>query len=236
MILTKLLKRVVQGDQGLPTPTQHGLTDVAEPEEPTVLSTRPDVPAVLNVGGSSKQIPIPDHYRGWQHCLLDIAPGPDVDVVQDARELTSLPGAHFDAIYCSHNLEHYYRHDARRVLAGFLHVLKPTGFAEIRVPDMREVLKAMIERQMDIDDVLYTSPAGPITVHDVIYGWGKEIERSGVDFFAHKQGFTQSRLTAALEGTGFAKVYTVLNPSGFEIRALAFKGEPTDVQRQQFGL
>ena len=32
------------------------------------------VPAVLNVGGNSKLIPIPPHFGGWRHDLLDIDP------------------------------------------------------------------------------------------------------------------------------------------------------------------
>ena len=27
---------------------------------------------VLNVGGGSKEIPIPEHYEGWEHVLLDL--------------------------------------------------------------------------------------------------------------------------------------------------------------------
>ncbi len=45
---------------------------------------------------------------------------------------------------------------------------------------------------MDLDDILYSSAAGPITVRDVVYGWGKQIEDSGVDFYAHKTGFSPS--------------------------------------------
>jgi hypothetical protein len=185
-------------------------------------------PIVLNVGGNTKRIPIPDHYAGWRHYLLDIAAGPDVDLVLDARELGKLDGGQFAAIYCSHNLEHYYRHDGARVLAGFRHVLREDGFAEIRVPDMQAVFGAMVERGLEIDDVLYESPAGAITVHDVIYGWGKQIESSGVDFFAHKQGFTRARLLSALRAAGFERTALVGEPgAGFEIRALAFKTEPT---------
>jgi predicted SAM-dependent methyltransferase len=44
-------------------------------------------------------------------------------------------------VYCSHNLEHYYHHEVPRVLAGSLHVLKPHGFAEIRVPDVEAVCR-----------------------------------------------------------------------------------------------
>jgi predicted SAM-dependent methyltransferase len=119
-----------------------------------------DVPRVLNVGGSSKAIPIPAHYSGWGHLLLDIDPTGNPDIVWDARALDMLNPAQFDAVYCSHNLEHYYKHDGAKVLRGFLHVLKPDGFADIRVPDLRCVLRKFVADDMDLEDVLYTAPGG----------------------------------------------------------------------------
>jgi len=136
----------------------------------------------------------------------------------------SLDAGQFDAVYCSHNLEHYYRHDVPKVLAGFLHVLKDGGSAQIRVPDIAEVMRTTIERGLDIDDVLYQSPAGPIMVLDVLYGYSVEIEQSGQDFFAHKTGFTSKSLIAALQKAGFSKIYS--GTGYFEINALAFKGTP----------
>ena len=189
---------------------------------------------VLNVGGNSKAIPIPPHYDGWEHHLLDIDPAGKPDIVCDARAMTTLAPAGYDAVWCSHNLEHYWRHDLPKVLAGFLHVLKDEGYAEIRVPDMKSVFEEMLKRGMDIDDVLYESPAGPITVNDVIYGYGRKIAESGVDFYAHKNGFTHRSLVAALKAAGFAGVFTGSFP--FEVSALAFKGAPTPEQRALFGL
>lgn len=189
---------------------------------------------VLNVGGNSKEIPLPPEYAGFDHWLLDIDPKGAPDIVCDARDLASLEGEFFDAVYCSHNLEHYYRHDVPRVLAGFQHVLKEGGFAHIRVPDINEVMRQTIERGLDIDDVLYTSPSGPIMVLDVLYGYAIQIERSGQDFYAHKTGFTQKSLLSALERAGFSRVYTTLG--NLEISAVAFKGEPSTEARALFNL
>jgi hypothetical protein len=194
------------------------------------------VPRFLNVGGGSKSIPVPDHYRGWIHLLLDIDPAGNPDVVCDARELAVLEPAIVDAVYCSHNLEHYYQHDVPKVLKGFRHVLKSTGFAEIRVPDLRSVMHRFASGKLDIDDVLYASAAGPISVHDVIYGWGAQIEKSGVDFYAHKTGFTDTALRRRLQDAGFHKVLVAENREAFELCALAFKHEPTPEQLIMFGL
>lgn len=183
------------------------------------------VPRVLNVGGNSREIPLPPEYAGWDNVLLDIDPGCNPDVLCDARELDRLPAASFDSVYCSHNLEHYYQHDVARVLAGFQHVLKDEGFVFVRVPDIVVLMRVVVEQGLDITDILYQSNAGPITVRDVIYGYGREIERSGNDFFAHKTGFTEKSLLEVLHAAGFPHVFTRY---GFlEVTAFAFKNAPT---------
>lgn len=189
---------------------------------------------VLNVGGNTKSIPIPAHYAGWEHHLLDIDPAGKPEIVCDAREMHTLPAGAYDAVYCSHNLEHYYRHDLPKVLAGFLHVLAPGGFADIRVPDMKAVFEDVLRRGLDIDDVLYESQAGPISTNDVIYGFGRKIAESGQDYYAHKNGFTHRSLVTALRSAGFAAVFTGSFP--YEISAIAFREEPSAESRTLLGL
>jgi len=189
---------------------------------------------VLNVGGNSKSIPLPPQYAEFEHLLLDIDPKGSPDILCDARKLTTLDAGQFDAVYCSHNLEHYYRHDVRRVLAGFLHVLKDGGFVHIRVPDIQEVMRVTIDRDLDIDDVLYQSPVGPIMVLDALYGYSVEIERSGQEFFAHRTGFTQKSLLKILQNAGFSKLYSRVG--NLEINALAFKREPDQTTRTLFDI
>lgn len=192
------------------------------------------MPVVLNVGGKSKNIPLPQIYAGWEHILLDIDPAGKPDLALDARLLGTMPPAQFDAIYCSHNLEHYYRHDVGKVLRGFHHVLKPDGFAHIVVPNLWVVMRIVVERKLDINDFLYLSPAGPITVCDVIYGLGKEIERSGQDFFAHKNGFSEQSLVTLIQSMGFSQVYH--HSTDLEITAFAFKDRPSPFAVKLLGL
>ncbi len=190
--------------------------------------------SVLNVGGGSKAIAIPDYFAGWRHDLLDVDSRGGPDIVCDARELQQLPAGSYDAVYCSHNLEHYYRHDGLKVVRGFVHVLNGTGFAEIRVPDIAQVITALHEQQLELDDVLYQSPAGPIAAHDIIYGLQTEIEQSGQDFYAHKTGFTPKSLSRMLLEGGFQKVFLTTDPL-LAVHALAFKSEPTAQQRALLG-
>lgn len=194
------------------------------PREVGLLQANSSSRRVLNVGGNSKAIPLPAHYDGWEHILLDIDSKGRPDVLCDARALAGQPPAAYDSVYCSHNLEHYYRHDVPKVLHGFLHVLKEGGFAYLRVPDMEDLMQTVVRRGLDIDDFLYESPAGPITVRDVIYGYGREIESSRNDFYAHKTGFTRKSLTAVLKESGLRHVF--VQSGNLEITAIAFKGKP----------
>lgn len=180
---------------------------------------------VLNVGGNSKNIAIPSIYDEWENVLLDIDPACNPDVLCDARELGTLIEGTYDSVYCSHNLEHYHHHDVARVLAGFCHVLKDDGFVYILVPDIAWLMREVAEKDLDIGDLLYQSTAGPITVRDVVYGYGEEIARSGNDFFAHKTGFSKSTLTAALHAAGIHWVFA--DCSNTDITAVGFKQAPT---------
>lgn len=189
---------------------------------------------LLNVGGGSKSIPLPPEYLGFEHVLLDIDPQGAPDIVLDGRQLGELAPAQFDAIYCSHNLEHYFRHDVPKVLGGFFHVLKPGGFAQIRVPDLTELMRRVVQGKIDLEETLYVSPAGPIAPIDVIYGLGRQIETSGVDFFAHKTGFSDQSLARAVERAGFAPNFSRV--ADLEINLIAFKGTPDPDNLRLFGI
>ena len=175
-------------------------------------------------------MPVPGHYTGWKHVLLDANPAGGVDIALDARELRDLPEASFDAVYCSHNLEHYYPHEVPVVLAGFAHVLKAHGFVELRVPDLAAVMREAVRRDLDVEDALYSSPAGPISLRDVLYGFSAEIAR-GNPYYAHKTGFTERSLRRLLSAAGFHQVYALPQIGGFEVHLAAFRGTPRAQER-----
>lgn len=181
--------------------------------------------SVLSVGGNSRETAMPPEFADWDVVVLDIDPRGKPDIVLDARRLDTLPARNFDAVYCSHNLEHYYLHDARKVVAGFRHVIKDDGFLCVRVPDVEAVMRTMVENKLDIDAVLYHAAAGPITARDVIYGYQPEIEQSGNDFYAHKNGFTRDSLVQLLQSGGFQWVVSTRN--NLELTAIAFAFGPS---------
>lgn len=190
--------------------------------------------SVLNVGGGSKAIAIPPYYDGWQHVLLDVDPKGHPDIVLDARMLHTLPPADYDAVFCSHNLEHYHRHHGVEVLRGAHHVLKPDGFLEIRVPDVSETMRLAVQNNLDLDDILYHAPCGPILLRDVLWGYHVEIEQSGRDYYAHKTGFTPKSLVNFVVPIDFP-IYAV-RQRNLEIAAIFFKQPPTEEQQKLLGL
>ena len=128
-------------------------------------------------------------------------------------------------------------HDARKVVAGFLHVLRDDGFAQIKVPDIAQLMKLCVERNLDLDDMVYESPAGPILARDIFWGYGKEIETSGNDYYAHKTGFTSKSLTRFLEDAGFAEVFLdAAATEGIEIGAIAFKRAGMNPHKAMLGI
>jgi hypothetical protein len=190
---------------------------------------------VLNVGGNNKFIPLPPVYSGWEHILLDIDPLGAPDIIGDARNLETLPAKEYDAVYCSHNLEHFYNHEAPKILHGFLHVLKDDGFVHICVPDLKELMCKVVQNNLDMDDILYHAPAGtPVLVRDVIYGWEAQMRKSGNDFYSHKNGFTPLSLRKILHQTGFLHVY--VGNRNLEVTGIAFKNSPSGYYKRLLDL
>jgi hypothetical protein len=183
---------------------------------------------VLNVGGNNKQIAIPSYYDGWQHDLLDIDPDVIPDILCDARLLKDINEytSTYDSVYCSHNLEHFYRHEVRDVLVGFYKVLNENGFCLIQVPHIMNVMRRVVCYNMELTDILYEVSSGPISAYDIIYGWQKQVKESGHDYFTHKGAFTPKMLGDSLVGAGFPNVY--ITETDWEIIAIAFKCEPTE--------
>ena len=189
---------------------------------------------VLNVGGQSRGIQLPGPYATFEQVLLDLDPSVGADIVLDVRELTSLAPQQFDAVYCSHNLEHVRQHEVPVVLAGFRHVLKPGGLAHIIVPDLQELMLACVQQGIDLDGLLYESPMGPITPLDVLFGHGGMIAQSGQDFYAHRTGFSRRTLANVVEASGFSPMFC--QQGNLELNLITFNGDPDPELAALFGL
>lgn len=174
-------------------------------------SPRPQAPAppvagrrVLNAGSgprSSGQLhPL---FRGanWREIRVDIDPQTNPDVVGSIIDMNGqAPSQTFDAVWSSHSLEHLHTHEVPLALAEFRRVLKPDGFALITSPDLESAARSLLEHGPE--HVLYTSAAGPITAHDILFGHSSSIAL-GKRFMAHNTGFTCALLGQRLLDAGF---------------------------------
>lgn len=191
---------------------------------------------LLNVGGANKRGALPDHFLGMEHHLLDILAGPDVDLVCDARELAKMPPGNYDAIFCSHNLEHYDEYEIPIVLAGFKHMLKPDGFVQIIVPNLQQAMGHMARRMAEPDAVLYLSQAGPVRYIDLIFGHAPQIAAKG-EPYRHKFGFSPRLMKKVLKEAGFGWRSVESDLQNFEIQAFAcLDSEPAPWVRQALQL
>ena len=175
---------------------------------------------VLNAG-SGPRSPAGLHpaFRGsaWEEFRVDIDASAKPDLVSSVTVMTAIPDSTFDAIWCSHNLEHLYGREIGKALAEFKRILKPDGFSLITCPDLEEI--AILVAGGKGEEVAYHSPVGPITALDMLYGHSASIER-GNEFMAHRTGFTADRLGRLLVESGFDEVF-VAKGKGFDLWALA---------------
>lgn len=180
---------------------------------------------VLNVGSGpfSLRKLHPSFVRTeWQELRLDIDPNVKPDIVGTITDIQGvIEDGSFDAIWCSHVLEHLHSHEIPNALQEIRRILKPDGFVLLTSPDMESVAELILSK--GIDHVAYVSPAGPITVLDMIYGHSASIAR-GRQYMAHNSGFTVQRLGDLLVENGFDVAF-VKRGEHFDIWAVGLKAK-----------
>jgi SAM-dependent methyltransferase len=204
------------------------------PNEPigTVDAEQQSQGDVLHVGcGVLEAEKLPGMFRhaGWREIRLDIDPNVKPDVIASITDMQIVSDASVDAIYSSHNVEHLYPHEVPLALREMNRVLKPTGFAFIKLPDLQEVARYVAEGKLE--DPLYISPVGAIAPLDIIYGHRSALAR-GNTFMAHRTGFTARTLASALIAAGFVAVMMQRDLPNFALTGIAFRTPPSTGQTE----
>jgi SAM-dependent methyltransferase len=186
-----------------------------------------DAVQVLHVGcGVHHRGKLPPVFHdGWREIRLDIDPEVHPDVVASITDMSAISDGVVDAVYSSHNIEHLYPHDVPVALQEMRRVLKSSGFALIKLPDLQEVARHIAAG--NLEEPLYISPMGPITPLDILYGHRPSLA-SGNAFMAHRTGFSGETLGAALIRAGFAAVLVQRDLPAFCLTAVAFRSKPRD--------
>jgi SAM-dependent methyltransferase len=165
----------------------------------------------------------------WQEVRMDIDPQAKPDIVSSITDMRFSCGPQsFDAIWASHTLEHLYAHEVSLALAEFKRVLRPDGFVLTTSPDLEAVASLIFDA--GLDHVAYTSPAGPITPLDMLFGHSDSIAR-GQSFMAHKTGFTCASLGRRFVDAGFPT--TLVKRHGLDLWALGLMQEADQASIQR---
>jgi len=181
---------------------------------------QPGAKSFLHVGcGSAGLERLPDCFKtpDWKEIRLDINPAVKPHIVASLTDMSAVEEASMDAVWSSHNLEHLEGFEVATALAEIRRVLKPGGFALITLPDLKQIAQLIVEGRGD--QVIYVSPAGPITALDMLFGHQASQER-GNHYMAHRTGFTAEILGKKLSEAGFAEV-RVRPANAFDLWAIA---------------
>lgn len=138
--------------------------------------------------------PLPAWLGQYDETRLDIDASHNPHIVADMVSLGDI--GTFEAVFCSHALEHLPPHQVNDALREFHRVLSPGGALILFVPDLEGVEAT--------DEPLFNAPCGPICGLDLIYGYRKMLKEK--PYMAHRTGFVQRTFHAALVNAGFNEV------------------------------
>ena len=176
--------------------------------------------AVYNLGcGPPGATPLPRVFDGWRQVRVDIDPAVRPDIVASLTDLSPIASEAAAAIWASHCLEHLYPHQVVTALREMRRILRYDGVAQILVPDLQTAARLVAEDRMN--EPLYEADAGPVTAHDLFYGFGPDMARGNLHM-AHHCGFTPSTLLGLCQEAGFACAAVMRRP-GLELAAVAVK-------------
>ena len=179
-----------------------------------------DLKLIINVGcGPPYGSWLPGMFDDWRTTRIDIDPAMEPDIVASANDLSQIESGTADVVWSAHCVEHLFLHEVSQAIAEFHRVLKDDGFACIIVPDLQAIGSYIASDR--IQQVIYQSPAGPVTVHDMLFGYGPALEQ-GVASMAHRCGFTPTLMLDQLHKVAFAEV-TVRRRTSLELAAVACK-------------
>jgi hypothetical protein len=154
----------------------------------------------------------------WEEIRFDIDETTRPDITGSVVQLSPwVEDESCDAIWASHVLEHLAQHEVSKALGEFRRALVRTGFVLVRVPDIEAVAQFIIDGRLR--EIIYISPAGPITPLDMMFGHGASIAR-GSHAMRHGTAFTETSLAAAFIDAGFFEVRTT-RTEAYEVWALA---------------
>jgi SAM-dependent methyltransferase len=191
---------------------------------------QPLAPVVLNAGaGAADGAALPAYFDSWRQLRVDVDPDTGPDLVASIVDLASIPDGSIDAVWSSHCIEHLFSHEVPRALSEFRRVLTGTGFACLIVPDLQAIAEWIAADRLH--ETIYESAAGPVTAHDMLWGFGAAIAK-GQLAMAHRCGFTPTVLLERLSAAGFEEI-VLRRRSNLELAALVLPEAAQSATRRE---
>ncbi len=161
---------------------------------------------------------LPAYFNTWRRVRVDNDYTVQPDLLADLTDLSAIPDGTVDAIWAAHCIEHLYAHRVPLALQEFRRVLRSDGFVCVIVPDLQSVAHYIAADRLH--EPLYQSAAGPVTPHDMVFGFGPAVA-DGRRSMAHHCGFTPGMLQRCFQGVPFGEVLLRRRSAQFELAALA---------------
>lgn len=150
---------------------------------------------------------------GWE--ILNVVPGPSVDHIGNANDLSQFMDGSFNTIYASHVLEHFdYKDELQSALKEWNRVLKPFGWLYVSVPDIDVLAKLLLAKSLlsfhERFHVMRMMFGGHMDAHDY-----------------HAVGLNEELLEYYLKSAGFGAMAKVDTFNIFQdTSCMTFKDEP----------
>jgi SAM-dependent methyltransferase len=181
---------------------------------------RPRRPLLINAGcGARGGASLPPLFDDWRQLRVDVDPATEPDILTSVTDLSAIGSACADAVWSAHCIEHLFAHEVPSAIAEFRRVLRQDGFACVIVPDLQAIAQWIANDRLQ--EAIYQSAAGPVTAHDMLWGFGPAIEL-GHSAMAHRCGFTPTVLLQRLSECGFPEVVLRRRPT-LELAGLALR-------------
>jgi predicted SAM-dependent methyltransferase len=144
----------------------------------------------LHIGGQIRTV-------GWE--VLDANPGPCVDHIGNAGDLSAFADDSFEQLYASHVLEHFdYQGQLLTTLTEWRRVLAPDGTLCVSVPDLDVLARLFLDRTL-------LSAQERFLVMRMIFGG--HIDK----YDYHLVGLNEEFLSSYLHAAGFVGIGRVAN-------------------------
>ncbi len=154
----------------------------------------------------------------WDWVRFDPDTSVEPDIQGFLHEMNGIEAGSMDAVWAPHVLHRLYPHIAEAMLQKSYRALKDEGVFLLTVPDAQ--LAATYFAHNRPREMLYKSPAGDISAHDVLFGYHKNLEK-GLHQFAHRTGYTCESLANALREAGFCSI--AIRADGFDLNVVAHR-------------